>query len=43
MIQHGKNLERRTMRQLEVLTIFYAHAKRKGGRRTFPTMGDIAP
>jgi hypothetical protein len=29
------------MRQLEVLTIFYAHACRKGGRRTFPTMGDI--
>jgi hypothetical protein len=33
--------ECRTNRQLEVLTVFLAHAQRKGGRHTYPTLGDI--
>src|SRR5688572_27545394 len=33
--------ERRTNRQLEVLVIFLRHARRQGGRNTYPTMREI--
>jgi hypothetical protein len=32
---------RRTPRQLEVLCLFLLHARRKGGRNTFPTVAEV--